>query len=456
MANKEHLAILKQGVETWNRWREENPEIVPDLKGANLKGAYLCGADLSNANLSSANLSSANLSVANLSDANLFDAYFSGSDLSYANLSKANLEKSRFNNLNYIEIQRMRLFFTIFALFMPVFFLVMAHISGIEASKNGGSLNRGLPNTIQSIASIYNIQPLYLHIIFALFICLFLLICEEIYFFIEISRKGANLSFADLSKANLYGANLSFTNLSSTRLEETIFDHTSLNETNFFKARLNNTFFISVKLHNAKYLISTINENLSHINKSTIFMSKGKIPNKFLKACIIHEKLRAPKSDTKHPGVEEQLEKSSYQSTSSTEIKNEDLVCNDQYITSEMQVITINPSLHQAEIPDSSQTNIKQNDSIDDVPIVNNQNIKTTIHSKPINLSLTQEEIDDQFELLKTYRAHLKELLKIGIGRVEPHITLGIKNYRREIAERKAYLREHGVEVSDHYDDIER
>jgi hypothetical protein len=31
VANEEHLAILKQGVEVWNKWREKNPEIKPDL-----------------------------------------------------------------------------------------------------------------------------------------------------------------------------------------------------------------------------------------------------------------------------------------------------------------------------------------------------------------------------------------------------------------------------------------
>lgn len=31
MANPEHVEILKQGVDVWNRWREENPEVVPDL-----------------------------------------------------------------------------------------------------------------------------------------------------------------------------------------------------------------------------------------------------------------------------------------------------------------------------------------------------------------------------------------------------------------------------------------
>jgi hypothetical protein len=36
MANPEHYAILKQGVEVWNRWRRENPDIVPDIRSANL------------------------------------------------------------------------------------------------------------------------------------------------------------------------------------------------------------------------------------------------------------------------------------------------------------------------------------------------------------------------------------------------------------------------------------
>jgi len=35
MANEEHVKILKQGVEAWNRWREEQPEIRPDLSYIN-------------------------------------------------------------------------------------------------------------------------------------------------------------------------------------------------------------------------------------------------------------------------------------------------------------------------------------------------------------------------------------------------------------------------------------
>ena len=37
MANPEHLAKLKEGVEAWNRWREDKPRIVPDLGEAPLE-----------------------------------------------------------------------------------------------------------------------------------------------------------------------------------------------------------------------------------------------------------------------------------------------------------------------------------------------------------------------------------------------------------------------------------
>ena len=37
MAHDEHLKMLKQGVEAWNNWREDNKR--PDLSGASLSGA---------------------------------------------------------------------------------------------------------------------------------------------------------------------------------------------------------------------------------------------------------------------------------------------------------------------------------------------------------------------------------------------------------------------------------
>jgi uncharacterized protein YjbI with pentapeptide repeats len=41
MSDPAHLAILDQGVDAWNAWRQDNPGVRPDLRGANLHDAYL-------------------------------------------------------------------------------------------------------------------------------------------------------------------------------------------------------------------------------------------------------------------------------------------------------------------------------------------------------------------------------------------------------------------------------
>jgi len=71
MANEEHLRILKQGVEAWNKWREENPDTEPDLRGANLSRANLSGANLSRANLREANVERALVGRSRFGDVDL-------------------------------------------------------------------------------------------------------------------------------------------------------------------------------------------------------------------------------------------------------------------------------------------------------------------------------------------------------------------------------------------------
>ncbi len=51
MGNQQHLALLRHGNDTWNPWRQEHPEIQPDLNGANLTETDLIETDLSRANL---------------------------------------------------------------------------------------------------------------------------------------------------------------------------------------------------------------------------------------------------------------------------------------------------------------------------------------------------------------------------------------------------------------------
>lgn len=99
MANEEQLALLRQGVAVWNRWRKEHDEPRPDLYGADLRQARLNranlhGADLRNANLSQASLVGANLCFANLTQANLGSAHLRGTYLSRATLALTNLSRA--------------------------------------------------------------------------------------------------------------------------------------------------------------------------------------------------------------------------------------------------------------------------------------------------------------------------------------------------------------------------
>ena len=103
MANPEHLKILKQGVKAWNDWREDNPNIIPDLSRSDLRGENLPGANLSRTNIKEAHLKNANLSMANLRRANLRHANLRHANLSQANLSSASGQDANFREANFRE-----------------------------------------------------------------------------------------------------------------------------------------------------------------------------------------------------------------------------------------------------------------------------------------------------------------------------------------------------------------
>ena len=74
MANKKHVALLKQGAQAWNAWRREHPMVCPDLFGATLFGADLSKANLREANLRGADLDYANLRGTGLREGDLADS----------------------------------------------------------------------------------------------------------------------------------------------------------------------------------------------------------------------------------------------------------------------------------------------------------------------------------------------------------------------------------------------
>jgi hypothetical protein len=165
VANREHLAKIKEGVEAWNDWRKTNPEIVPDLSEAELHSAKLGGADfyranlygaeLKRADLRAANLHHADLRVANLeeadlrdaiiAEADLFDADLSGADLAGATLKSANLSGA---NLDGADLSRASIGWTTFGN------NDLSEVKGLETVKHIGPSTIGIDTIYRSHGNI--------------------------------------------------------------------------------------------------------------------------------------------------------------------------------------------------------------------------------------------------------------------------------------------------------------
>lgn len=142
MANAEHLNILSQGVDVWNKWRTENQKTRPNLEEADLSNAILPSVNFDNANLNGAafyraalsgasfvratlqatDLMRASLDAANLTEADLTGAHLDSADLFAARLYKANLTEtflhlSKFTEarLDESDFKNAMMAFTVFA-----------------------------------------------------------------------------------------------------------------------------------------------------------------------------------------------------------------------------------------------------------------------------------------------------------------------------------------------------
>lgn len=89
MARAEHLTILNRGVEAWNAWRSQFPDIRPDLERASLAGADLSGANLANANLFGIFAPGVSLRGARLKQSDARMATLQGADLMKADVYRA-------------------------------------------------------------------------------------------------------------------------------------------------------------------------------------------------------------------------------------------------------------------------------------------------------------------------------------------------------------------------------
>ncbi len=167
MANQKHLDILRQGVKVWNQWREEHPDIQPDLTfsnypkedlaGANLSRALFSWADLYGVNLNGADLSyaqfgSASLLYAKLESANLYNAFLEKANLTDAYLRGAVLREAELWNANFTRTDLGRVDFSRAYMGGTIFGNVSLNFAkGLETVQHSG------PSTI-GIDTIYRSQ----------------------------------------------------------------------------------------------------------------------------------------------------------------------------------------------------------------------------------------------------------------------------------------------------------
>jgi uncharacterized protein YjbI with pentapeptide repeats len=104
MANPEHLSILKSGSEIWNKWRNENRHLVPDLSRLDLSVEDFRRIYFAEINFSKAILTDANLSNTGFINANFKQADLTNSDLSRVNFVESDLSNSCLKGSTLIEV----------------------------------------------------------------------------------------------------------------------------------------------------------------------------------------------------------------------------------------------------------------------------------------------------------------------------------------------------------------
>ena len=270
MANEEYLKILKQGVEVWNQWRQREADtyqrsmtayvterfLREDLGSDKFQEALkewsrqnriridLKDADFHGANLNRANLHDVDLARADFSDTDLREADLTETNLRSANLIRAALTDANLNRANLIDANLCQADLCDANLYTAT--LIKANLS--RASLAGTFFRKA----DLSRADLGSANLLYANLSEAFLV-------------------GADLKKADLSGANLSGADLQAADFAGSTIGATTFANVDLSEV--------------VGLETAKH------QQPSSIGIDTIYRSKGKIPEVFLRGAGVPENL---------------------------------------------------------------------------------------------------------------------------------------------------------------------
>jgi len=102
--NDKHILLLRKGVQAWNQWRDENPNIKPDLSHANLSKINLKSANLRSTDLGGVNFTKAFLQEADFSDSDMSKCDFTDSHLILANFCGSVLWGTNFHRANVSDV----------------------------------------------------------------------------------------------------------------------------------------------------------------------------------------------------------------------------------------------------------------------------------------------------------------------------------------------------------------
>ncbi|MGD9362641.1 MAG: toll/interleukin-1 receptor domain-containing protein [Desulfobacterales bacterium] len=244
MPNQEHFEIVRQGVDEWNQWRKENPEIEPDLSEIDLSDMKLNNANLSDTDLRRSILRNTDFRGASLVRADLRAANINKASFNLAKLRKANFSEAYLRESDLSEADLTRAYFIRAD-------LVRVDLWGTDLTKA-------------------DFRWAYL---------------------IGTDLKQANLTRADLRWAHLSESNLNQTNLNKANLVKASIIKTNLHHASLKNVMMAWTNFGDVDLSLTKELFTAQHFGPSSIGIDTVMRSDGKIPETFLRETGVSENI---------------------------------------------------------------------------------------------------------------------------------------------------------------------
>lgn len=194
IVREQNAARLKAGVAAWNKWREANPAIEPDLIDVDLRGIDLGCTD--DSDLETENSYEQFENVVNLQGAVLFGAKLNGANLRRANLNRAKLADADLSGANLVRAD-------------------LSHADMENTILCGAKLHEAKMQGAQLLAA--KLQNAELD---------------------SADLRGADLSLANCTGANFTGTSLSWTDLTNTTLAGADLSYAHLNYARLVETRL--------------------------------------------------------------------------------------------------------------------------------------------------------------------------------------------------------------------------